>query len=139
MADTFKELMQEQKSGASTTRLRGAMLDMTRKFAQAKDDKFIVTALQKAGNFDVLKRLESCQRGKHCGYIYCSECRERYAGKLLERWNEHRSEMTDKTVRQRFRFVTILHSLECCDVEELAAATKLARQEFNNFKRKFNI
>jgi hypothetical protein len=138
MANSFNEI--KENSDQRSKRIRAAALDEERKKAKGGDDKFIIKALRKSRNFAAAERLESCGRGSYCGFVYCSVCRKRHAGKLLKRIQTHRQDyqLTDADVLERFRWVTILHSLEICDVDDLKAATKKARQEFNNFKRKWN-
>ena len=138
MANSFKDL--RENSDQRSKRIRAAADAVSLAHQSARDDHFVAGALRKSGNIAAAKRLESCGRGSYCGYVYCSVCRKRHAGKLLKRVQTHRQnyQLTDADVLERFRWVTILHSLEICDLDDLKSATKKARQEFNNFKRKWN-
>jgi hypothetical protein len=137
MSNSFKEM--KENSEKRSKRIRAAALDEERKRGKGRDDFFVRGSLREAGNFAAVSRLDGCGRGSYCGYTYCSVCRKRLAGALEKRIQTHRRDYqpTDADVLSRFRWVTILHSLEICDVDDLKAATKKARREFNNFKRKY--
>jgi len=137
MSNSFKEM--KDNSEKRSKRISMAMLDESRKHEKIKSDVWIADVLRRSRDFVSAKRIEGCGRGSYCGYAYCSVCRIRHAGALEKRIQAHRQDhqLTDADVLERFRWITILHSLERCDLEDIAAATKAARREFNNFKRKW--
>jgi hypothetical protein len=137
MSNSFKELKGSSKDRSK--RISMAMLDDSRKHEKTRTDIWMSEVLRKSSNFVSAKRLESCGRSSRCGYAYCSTCRLRHAKSLEKRFEAHteKYELDDLKVLERYRWVTILHSLERCDLEDIAAATKAARREFNNFKRKW--
>ena len=87
MAKSFDELKSTGDEQLET--LRWLMSAEERKSTHARVDAFVTKALRRAGNHKDVKRLEACERGSYCGNIYCSECRDRMAAKLLGRVRAH--------------------------------------------------
>ena len=137
MAKSFDEL--KSTGDTQLEKLRWAMSAEERKSTHAKIGAFVKKALRRAGKHQAVKRLEECRRGAYCGNIYCGECRDRMAAKLLGRVRAHlvSHDMGEDACRERLRWVTILHSLEKAEVGAVREGTKRARADYTQLNRKF--
>lgn len=138
MANTFKELKEGRKK--SFLRVSSAMSDEFRKARNARISSFVLKVLSETGQDHTAQRMKGCERGSLCGYVYCGHCREKHAQALLRRYQAHigRQQMDDNECRDRIRWVTVLHDLVPCDLEQIQAATKRGRKDYSNFNRKWD-
>jgi len=114
--------------------------ELDKKETNSRIDAFVQKSLRKSRKFRDAEKLKECRRGAYCGSIYCAECRNRMALKLLRRVRLHIStqKMDEVACRERLRWVTVLHSLEHADVEKVKEATKRARADYVQLNRKFS-
>ncbi len=113
--------------------------ELDKKETHSRIDAFVQKALRKSRKFRDAEKLKECRRGAYCGSIYCAECRNRMASKLHRRVRLHIStqKMDEDACRDRLRWVTVLHSLECADVANIKQATKRARADYVQLNRRF--
>lgn len=137
MVESFDELK----------KYRDQVLDQIRHAANAerrssrygKADKFIQSALRSSGNTTAADRLRDCKRGQYCGYMYCVDCRKRYAEKMFRRVVGRMNVASVGNIGNddQIRWVTILDDVVRSDYETVSKAVKAIRRNYINFSRKW--
>jgi len=128
----------KKNSAAQFNKIRWAMNAEQKKATHSRIDAFVQKSLKSVGRFREAQRLKNCRRSAYCSSVYCGACRDRMAQKLLKRVRAHlRSEdIGDDSCRDRLRWVTILHSLETAEIDDIRNATDKARAEYVQLNRK---
>jgi hypothetical protein len=133
---SFQQLKKDSQSGDARKRVFGKMSGRKGTWAKTR----IRRALVGLGNTKLANSILNCRKGRLCGQVYCSSCRDKAAQGLNDRVSKRiqkKYENDPEKYREQLRHTTILCDLVDFDLSSVKQSVSQARKDINAFKRRF--